>query len=183
MSRTRLARVSVLGFDLSLSAPAFCHIPAGWRIGNWEELRAGTLALEEPKGTVLNIEQQYRRLVRIVAYVRSTVEVHAFEGLHCFVENYAFSASSSSVTRLAELGGAVRVELVRMGHVLRPLSASTGRKLILGKVPQQDQKIATHAAIWKYGAKDVLKNGDEVDAFVTANAGLAELGQPFLSLA
>ena len=45
----------------------------------------------------------------------------------------------------------------------------------------EQTKVATQQALWDAGAP--FEDGDQCDAFVVANAGLSELGLPFLSLA
>lgn len=172
----------VVGFDLSLKAPAACFIPAGWELGDWNRLTSTTYVGHDDalvRTTADGLRWQYRRLAKISEWARAFVLTH--RAAHTFVENYAFSKSSSSVTRLAELGGVARVELLTYGRTLIPIVASSARKLILGKVPREDQKVVTQQALWDHGAE--FANGDECDAFVVANAGLSEIGLPFLSLA
>jgi|SRR5882672_709621 len=172
----------IVGFDLSLTAPAACFIPQGWELGDWLTLRFETYVGGDDalvKTGVDALAWQYRRLIKISGWARNFVLEKRAQ--HTFVEGYAFSKHSSSVTRLAELGGVCRVELFTYGRTLRPVVASSARKLILGKLPREDVKRVTHQAIWDHGAP--FADGDQVDAFVVANAGLSELGLPFLSLA
>ena len=100
---------------------------------------------------------------------------------HCYVEDYAFSRRSSSVTKLAELGGHARCEFLSYGRVLTPVPASAARKLLLGKLPRKDAKVAVQAAL--YGADALLNNDNECNAFAVANFGLSEQGCVALTLA
>lgn len=177
--------VPVIGFDLSLSRPAACTIPAGWRLGDW-----GTLdyrSVEPPGvGDAADLAGRYRRLSFVARWVIDLLwnEQQPWPDRiqHAFVEEYAFSARSSSVTKLAELGGVVRVAALEGRHtLLRPVVASQARRLILGRLPAKHAKVAVQQALYRAGAP--FANDDECDAFVVANFGLSELGLTALTLA
>lgn len=168
---------SVVGLDLSLRSPAAVLIPAGWELGNWHELSwwSGNFPPPAPG----DLAGQYARLLHIT---KTVVDFVVGSGAtDVFVENYAFSASSTSVTKLAELGGAVRVALWRAEHLVRPVVASQARKLLLGKLPKEGAKVAVQRALYAHGAP--FTNDDECDAFAVANLGLSELGLTAMTLA
>ena len=90
-----------------------------------------------------------------------------------FIEGYAFSLRTSAHS-LGELGGVVRLELVRAGIEIRTANMSAARKLLLGKCPRKGAKVAACEALTAAGGRfDTL---DESDAAVCVNWGLAELG-------
>jgi hypothetical protein len=184
--RTRRPLPPFVGLDLSLTAPAACCIPRGWRIGDWGAL--DVVAWEPPK-----VEDQgdqgalYARLTWIVDAVAKFVSrstIHEVPPVRPVVsaEQYAFSRSSSSVTKLAELGGAVRVDLWRRRIVVCPLVASSARKLLLGKLPKKGAKDATQFALWEAGAPKTW-SGDILDSFAISNLALSDYGAPALTLA
>jgi len=101
-----------------------------------------------------------------------------------WIEGYAFRQNQSAHT-LAELGGVVRLELVRAGIEVRTAMMQTARKLLLGKLPPRRKKGETKEK--GASAKDVVEATlkaagaafatlDECDAFVCANLGLSERG-------
>jgi Holliday junction resolvasome RuvABC endonuclease subunit len=99
---------------------------------------------------------------------------------HVFVEGYAFAAQSSSVTKLAELGGVVRVALHERGIDAVSVPSTSCRKLLLGKVPRNGAKVAVQQAVYAVGAP--FDNDDQVDAYCVANWGLSELGYTAMTL-
>jgi Holliday junction resolvasome RuvABC endonuclease subunit len=169
-------RTVVLGLDLSLRRPAAVVIPAGWELGRWQDLKR--LSFEPLE--VASDRERYMRVGGIVA--RMIVFAREHEVSYAGVEDYAFSKSSSSVTKLAELGGHARVEFLRrMGLLLRPVAASQARRQLLGALPPKNAKILTQRALYAAGAP--FANDDECDAFAVANFMLTELGLVALSLA
>jgi Holliday junction resolvasome RuvABC endonuclease subunit len=167
----------VVGFDLSLRAPAACCVPMGWKLGDWSTLRVETtMVVVDP------YDPTVRRLQLIADWALQFCTTPRVAQI--YVESYAFSASSSSVTKLAELGGAVRLRLYTAGGglVMQPLTASFARKLLLGQLPRKGAKLAVQFALKKYGFPK-WESDDACDAFAIANAGRAELGLPFLTLA
>ena len=169
----------VIGLDLSLTAPAACRIPVGWEIGDWSALEVAAWQPPAPAGPD-DLDGLYRRLSWITSAVsefcaRRTRPVVA-------IESYAFAARSSSVTKLAELGGCVRVILWQSGIVARPITASSARKLLLGKLPRKGAKDAAQLALWGAGCPKSW-SGDVLDALTIANLQLSDLGAPALTLA
>jgi hypothetical protein len=88
-----------------------------------------------------------------------------------WIEGYAFSQHTSAHT-LAEVGGCVRLELVRAGIAIHTANIGTARKLLLGKVPRKGAKHAVHAAL--HAAGSPAWTLDEADAFAAVNFGLSE---------
>ena len=172
----------MLGLDLSLSSPAAVAIPRGWRVGDWSTLTTLTFRTSAPDAPAGSSYEKERiaRLQHISDRMLSFARCVKAET--CWVEDYGYSKRSSSVTKLAELGGVVRVDFLRVGLVVRPLTASTCRTLLLGKLPRSDQKIAVQNALFAAGAPKEW-NEDTCDALVVANGARAEQGLLFLSLA
>lgn len=134
-----------------------------------------------PKGATR--EQKADRWARISHAVLAFCEKH--QPMLVGVEDYAFSRKSSSVTRLAELGGIVRIDLWRARPEWLPheVTASQARKVLLGKVPQKDAKDWTQANVRRLKGEAIYWTEDEVDAVVVANfaaqiAGWAPLSFP-----
>lgn len=199
--------VPVIGLDLSLKRPAAVCIPAGWKIGDWDEL--DWWAGDEVPGVDDHGDDvgRCKRLIWISDQVLNFV-INRNVSHHVFAEDYAFSQSGPTARKLAENAGVTRVELYRYGRVMRTVVAASARKLLLGKCPQQDQKLIVQAALYRAGApvseKIVRKyvpeyrapkigghprpgrglwGEDECDAFVVANWGRSEIGLTGLSLA
>jgi hypothetical protein len=80
----------------------------------------------------------------------------------------------TSAHSLGEVGGVVRLELVRAGLDIRTANMGSARKLLLGKVARADAKMAVYAALRAAGAP--FETADETDAMCAANWGLSELG-------
>jgi hypothetical protein len=168
---------TIVGLDLSLTAAGMCALPFNWG-GDWEKARFGLT------GYTLASKTQAERIARIV---RVTEAVERFVAAQpgkvtVFIEGYAFSKRTTSATKLAELGGAVRFVLgTELGIIAEEMTASRARAYVLGKLPQKDQKAITQATVREFCPLKLT--GDEVDAFVVANAGVAELGGVGLTLA
>src|SRR6185503_21191053 len=90
-----------------------------------------------------------------------------------FFESYAYSKNQSAHT-LAELGGVLRLELMRAGVRIHTANMSAARKLLLGKLPREDAKGEVFKALHAMGAR--FESMDESDAFVCLNWGMSELG-------
>jgi hypothetical protein len=156
----------LMGLDLSATRAAACVVPTSW---DGEFRRVRTLIVGEGLPRDASDEQRARRCERIagelVAFARAC-------GVHeAWLEGYAFSQNTAAHT-LAEVGGVVRLELVRAGIAIRTANMSTARKLLLGKVPRKGAKHAAHAALHAAGSPSWTL--DEADAFVCANLGLSE---------
>lgn len=161
-------RATVLGLDLSTTASAAVAVPLDWD-GDWSRVRS--LVVGERLRRDASDAERARRTetiaARLVAFARVTGATSAW------VEGYAYSQATAAHT-LAELGGVVRLELVRAGFELHTANMSTARKLLLGKVPRQGAKRAVFETLGAAGAR--FETEDESDAFCAANLGLSELG-------
>lgn len=171
--------MTILGVDLSTTCSAAVALPANWD-GDWRRVRS--LIAGEPlhKGASdLERIQRCENIAReIVGFAK---QVGARE---VWIEGYAYGMKTAAHT-LGELGGIVRLELMRAGFRVRTANISTARALFLGKgkVKRKDgngNKIKNAA---KLAARDALRAAgvsfetlDEVDAFVCANYGASEAG-------
>jgi Holliday junction resolvasome RuvABC endonuclease subunit len=180
----------VLGIDPSLTRSAAVLIPPGWELGDWAKLMFRSVEVPALDPLPLGAESReferarIRRMMtiaeRLVSFVRGARPIRGF------IESYAFSASSSSVTKLAELGGIIRARFLEDpgmegGLPLEPVTASQARKQLLGRLPRKDQKLAVQLALGRVGAP--FGNADECDAFTVAAYGLTEVGAMGFSLA
>lgn len=168
----------VLGLDLSLRRPAACVIPEGWRVGDWKALHLLSFDGEDSHDE----RSHYVRIIKIVGKMRDFMIAHGVGQEDAWVEDYAYSRHSSSVTKLAELGGYARCEFLTYGRVLHAVPAASCRKLLLGKVPREGQKQAVQDAFRHVGAP-FAEDGDLCDAVAVANYGMSEQGRVALCLA
>jgi len=157
----------VLGLDLSATAAAAVSVPLDWD-GQWSRVHSVVVG-ESLRHDASDAERARRRetiasqLVAFAQAERTTV---------AYIEGYAFSQHSAAHT-LAEVGGVVRLELVRAGIEIRTANMGMSRRLLLGKCPK-GAKVAVYAALKAAGA--TFETLDESDAFAAANLGLSELG-------
>lgn len=158
----------ILGLDLSTRAAAAVAVPQDWD-GRWSRVRS--LVVGEPLHRDATDAERARRTetiaARLVAFARSCGVASVW------IEGYAFNQATAAHT-LAELGGVVRLELVRAGFDLHTANMSTARKLLLGKVPRSGAKDAVVATLRAAGS--TFETADEADAYCCANLGLSELG-------
>lgn len=168
----RLVR-SVLGADLSACSAAAVAVPLDWG-GNWA--RVSTLVVGASLAGAYS-ELDLERALRTGTIADELVE---FALQHrCFraqIESYGFSRRTQAHT-LGEVGGVVRLHLVRVGVEIATSNMSTSRKLLLGHVPKgADPKALVHAALIAAGAPWANVEGakDLSDAFTAANLYLAE---------
>ena len=158
----------LLGLDLSTRAAAAVCVPVDWD-GQWG--RVSSLVVGEKLTQAATDAGRARRTetiaTRLVAFARQHGAIEAW------IEGYAFSTHRGAHT-LGELGGVVRLELLRAGIGLHTSNMSTARKLLLSKVPRTDAKAAVFSALRSAGAR--FQTLDESDAFCAVNLGLAEYG-------
>ena len=158
----------ILGLDLSLTAAAAVAVPTDWD-GDWNRVHSVVVG-EKLRHDASDAERARRtetiasRLVAFAQAERATV---------AFIEGYAYSLRTSAHT-LGELGGVVRLELIRAGIEIRTANMSTARKLLLGKCPKKGAKAAACDALRAAGG--LFETLDESDAMVAVNFGLSELG-------
>lgn len=158
---------SILGLDLSLQAAAAVACPLNWD-GQWSRVRS--VVVGEPLHRDATDAERARRTETIAA--RLVDFAQATGATVAFIEGYAFSMRSSAHS-LGELGGVVRLELVRAGIELRTANMGTARKLLLGECPK-GAKVAVTKALRAAGAS--FATLDEYDAMTCANFGLSEFG-------
>lgn len=176
----------VIGFDLSLLNSAAVLIPGDWDPTkcDWNRLMYTRVGYPIAKPGKDGPELRARRILHIVT------ELMAWMGLppkRVYVEDYAYgmAGGSASITGLAELGGALKFELIRRGCVVDPVNQSTARKFLLGKLPPKDRAIAVHKVLEDCGCpwSREGEGSDPGDAFVVANYARTELGLPALTIA
>jgi hypothetical protein len=160
--------MTLLGLDLSVTAAAAVAVPCDWD-GRWSRVRSIVVG-ERLRRNASDAERARRTETiasRLVAFARETGATRAW------IESYGYSMRTSAHT-LGEIGGVVRLELVRAGLEVRTANMGTARKLLLGKVPRSDAKMAVYAALRAAGA--TFETADEADAFCAVNLGLSEAG-------
>lgn len=120
----------------------------------------------------------YERLMRIASIAEGiTSFCEKMKATAVYVEEYAYSQVSSHATGLGEVGGVVKLEIYRrLGIISVPIVASSARKMLLMKCPQRDPKPFVQYNVQRLGGPTKDWTGDEIDAFVVANAGLADIG-------
>lgn len=158
----------MLGLDLSATATAAVAVPLDWD-GRWSSVRSLVVGVKLRR-TATDAERA-RRTETIAARVVAFARMHGASV--AFIESYAFSQRTAAHT-LAEVGGVVRLELVRAGVEVRTAPIGTARKLLLGRVPRTDVKQSILQTLRSAGA--TFSSFDEADAFVAANHGMFELG-------
>lgn len=161
----------ILGLDLSTRAAAAVAVPQDWD-GRWSRVRS--LVVGEPLRRDATDPERARRCESIALPIVAFARTHVVTSV--WIEGYAFSQATAAHT-LAEVGGVVRLELVRAGFAIRTANMSTARKLLLGKVPRKGAKDAVVATLRAAGA--TFETADEADAYCCANLGLYELGGYF----
>jgi hypothetical protein len=159
---------AVLGLDLSTRAAAAVAVPRLWD-GKWSRVRSSVTGLELTQ-TATDAERALRTefiAAKIVAFARAN-------GVReVWIESYAYGMRTMAHT-LGEVGGVVRLELVRAGFEIHTANMGTLRKLLLGKVPRKGAKDAVVTTLRAAGAS--FDTVDEFEAFACANFGLADAG-------
>lgn len=166
----------VMGLDLSLSSAGVCLVsPRADGTGVDYGTEALVYAPDKSKMTKtasgksksLTIDQKVERLI----WIRDQVQVIAQQAniAGAYIEDYAFSARSSSVTGLAELGGVVRVMLLEeFGITPIALTVSQCRKFVCG-----DGKVTKALTqVWLKEQGLEFATDDEGDAYVVGMTGL-----------
>lgn len=159
---------AILGIDLGTRITAAVAVPLDW-VGHWPlvaTLTAGS-PLHRDASDLDRVQRTADIAERVVAFARMHAPVIAY------IESYGFAQHTAAHT-LGELGGVVRLELVRAGVEIRTANMGSARKLLLGKVPRKDVKVAVFSALHAAGAP--FGSLDLADAFVAANWGLSESG-------
>ena len=158
-----------MGLDLSLRASGMAVIPTSWGL-DWSCVDVYTYGYELE--TTATVEEQLDRLNDISKEVLAFAEEHSVT--HVFVEEYAFSRVAARAFSIGELGGVVKLDLMRQGLIPAVVNATSARSVI-GKFAGKGQKNKCRAELTTMGCPRSWTE-DEVDAFVAANWGLSELG-------
>lgn len=160
---------TLLGLDLSLTAAAAVAVPLDWD-GDWRRVESTVVGM--PLRRDATDAERARRTETIAA------QLVAFARAHCVtqavIEGYAYAATHQAHA-LGELGGVVRLELVRAGVEIRTVPVASARKLLLGRLPRSGPKLAVCHALRAAGCPSEW-GLDELDAFCVANWLLSELG-------
>jgi Holliday junction resolvasome RuvABC endonuclease subunit len=172
--------VSLLGLDLSARAAAAVAVPLDWD-GQWRRIK--TLVVGEALGRGASDRDRALRCGYIAERIAEFARRH--QVAQAWIEGYAFNQNTAAHT-VAEVGGVVRLELVRAGIEVRTANMQTARKLLLGKLPPRGKKVIGK----KVSAKDAVvatlraagaafKTVDEYDGFTAANLGMSDVGAFF----
>jgi hypothetical protein len=133
--------MTLLGLDLSVTAAAAVAVPLDWD-GQWSRVQSVVVGAKLRRDAT--DEERARRTEtiasRLVAFARAAGATVAF------IESYGY-ARHPRPPRACERWSASRLELVRAGIELRTANMGTARKLLLGKVPRSDAKVAVFAAL------------------------------------
>lgn len=162
----------VVGLDLSLRGPAACALPLDWD-HDLRKVRTGLFGYE------LSADASDEEVIERNAQIAHDVTVFCINARATRIarENYAFAASSSSVTKLAELGGVVRHDVMQtMGIAVSSITASRARKVLLQNCPSSGSKKFTVRNVKRLGGPTLKWSEDECDAFVIANCLLMYAG-------
>lgn len=161
----------VLGLDLSLQGAGMVAVPAHWA-GNWNRVAHHTFGESLPKNAddALRLGRCNRIADAVVDFARrQSVTVVMIEG-------YAFASRHGNAHSVGELGGIVRLKLLKeLGLTPASVPIHSGRKLLMGKLPRKDAKIHVRAFLTEAGMPPSWTM-DEGDAFVAANWAMAALG-------
>jgi len=170
----------ILGLDLSTRAAAGVAIPIDWK-GDWSRVRTIVFGIELSGDYNLLDTERALRTEKVSAQLVNFARANGCKRAQ--IESYALNKRTAAHT-LGELGGVVRLELVRAGIEIHTSNMSTSRKLLLGKLPRNskdtpredrvDVKKIVHETLLAAGAPWTSK--DLTDAFVAANLHLAEIG-------
>lgn len=176
----------ILGLDLSLRGSGLALVPLDWAPGlDFARVRVQTV------GQSLSADATPRQQAERIAKIANAIVVFARNNgvTKAWIENYAFSRGDSRAHALGELGGVVRVALLKSGIPFDVVHSNTARAH-LGKFAARPKKksenrnvenlppkmkVQVQLALHAMGAPKHW-TGDELDAFVVANHGLIEGG-------
>jgi len=161
------------GFDLSLTAPAYCTIPLNWD-GDIRRVKVGHL---RPNKSAPHCDmERAARLDRLVNWAMTSLGQF---GGHVAIEALPTHAAYSLVPS-AELHGVIRHSLYRAGIETRTAPLSSVRGLLMGPIASKGAKEIVRRTIQSF-AGCASWTGDECDAFAVANWLCGELGAPVIS--
>lgn len=160
----------ILGLDLSTRAAGAIAVPPDWD-GDWSLVHHKTVGLPLPRGA-----SEYDRINRcriIAASLRDFATKHGVTT--AWFESYAFSQRTAAHS-LGELGGIVRLSMIKRDIQIGVSNMGAARKLLCGHIPRgTNPKKVVQATLDAAGAPtEVLASGDLCDAYVCANWGLSE---------
>jgi len=166
--------MNIMGLDMSLRGTAMVVVSSDWKLGDWDNL-LGWQRINP--GEMRGI----KRIDMIVEGVLIFANDYGIDRV--FVEQYAFGFRTSSVTMLAELGGAIKYSLYEK-YALDSVAVTPGqaRKVIFGNLGRLKRKELKATIVEKFRLmhSPFGENDDLCDAFVIANFGLSECGFPAL---
>ena len=150
--------LTIAGIDASLSSCGICVIDKGETY--FYTCRAKKIATRPS-----DVEKN-QRLALLVRDILAILKKHDVKVVA--IENYAFSRSSSSVTALAELQGALKVAIFFSRILCCSIPVSTIRKFCVGKhIPKKHEFHKEFKRI-HHNLTALPKNEDEWDAFAVA---------------
>lgn len=167
----------VVGFDLSLRAPAAIALPFDWKPGDWKNIKAWLLKPPQPKQD--DARGQLQRYAVIAEWAEKLVGVCVERGVKpaCFVEAYGFSKNNAQASKIMGSGEIVKLAVFkRWDIVIVPVASNTARKLFLGAVPKKDPKVAVQDVLFNKCKAPKSWDENQADAFVVANWGLSAVG-------
>lgn len=169
-----------IGLDLSLTNTGMCHVPARWD-GSMSELSIASFGAKKMQGVIGKASESRDLIFRYLKIAKVVVDFIASkksdDGVPLVaIEGYAFSFArkgsgpgSSSVTKLAELGGVVKSQvLLSTKKAPVSFSSSEARKIVIGKMTKGNAKEQVRDTLFSFGMRFV--NDDEMDAFVISYA-------------
>lgn len=168
----------VVGLDLSMTNTGMCYIPHKWD-GKYETLRTDSFGTKKSEMTFgkrdLKTRDQLSRYIaianRVVGFVRH-VETDLFS-----IEDYAYSKArqgSASLTKLGELGGAIKTQLfLAFRSVPAVIGSTSARNSVFGRLRRGDPKGQVRDILGSFGVR--FSNLDEMDAFVVGYAFYCEV--------
>ena len=168
-------RPTIMGLDLSLTAPGVCIIAPQWSPEKPTSKYLSTKTLEPPRiESKDDLYGKAERLDWITTTIRQWAET--FNVSRVFAENYSYG-SNTATAALAELGGCVKRELYTcLELIVQPVASMSARKTLLGTIPSKS-KLPKGMKLKEYVDQTLSKccfkfgSMDEGDAFVIANHG------------
>ncbi len=172
---------NVVGLDLSLSHTGIVVLPVDWEpsprpwVMNYGH--AGSSLSD-----VASAADKAMRLRSIVQEICSYVFDPGNKVVVVFCEDHAYGLAGKRGIQLAELHGAVKYGLLRLGVVVIPVNVSRVRRLLLGK--RGNAKGVKKEVFRRLKAAGAPFDSDDLsDAFAVANFGRSELGLSAMTLA
>ena len=145
-------------------------VPTSWGL-DWSNVDVYTYGVALKADAT--VEEQLDRLSDISQEVLAMVEEYNVD--HVFVEEYAFSKGTGRAHALGELGGVVKLDLMRVAKLIPTTVHAVAARSLIGKFSGKGQKQKCRAVLTEMGMP-MSWTEDEGDAFVAANWGLVELG-------